>query len=86
MRTNEDIAQIVQGAFRPLRCVPEIRDGGQKLKFRVYDPDGKPIPPDQTLILRLVRNDQNLETVVENSRDLVKSRGFKLDPWALPKK
>lgn len=86
MRTNEEIAHIVQGAFRPLRCVAEIRDGGQKLKVRVYDPDGNPMPPDQTLILRLVRNDQNLKTVIEYGRDLVKSRGFELDPWVLPKK
>lgn len=35
MRTDEEIKEIVEGVLQALRCVAEIRDYGQKLRFRV---------------------------------------------------
>ena len=37
MLSNEKIRDAVEKAFRLLRCVAEISDYDQKLRFRVFD-------------------------------------------------
>jgi hypothetical protein len=83
---DDEIRRIVEGAFRPLRCVAEIRDYGQKLRFRVFDENDVGVLRMDSAVLRDLRDQQNLRNVLSAARETVEEKGFRLDPWSLPER
>ena len=92
-RTEAEIIEIVESAFRPLVCAVERSHGdfGLHFHFRVLGPDGSVLverPPRGTAMKDWYRfgllqnNDTDLENFVKRTRGLVEERleefGFKL--------
>jgi len=81
MLTDENINNIkfrVEGAFKPLRCVAEIWDYKQKLRFKVFDNDNHGIIEIPSIVLRDLTDESRLQDVIEQTREQVKSKGFVL--------
>ena len=75
MLSNDQIITQVEAAFEPLRCVAEIWDYGEKLRFKIFDINGNDLHEVKYIVLRDVRNSVNLNIVVENARDKISNRG-----------
>ena len=83
MLSNDEIRTIVEQAFRPLRCVAEIWDYEQKLRFRVFDSNDVGVLRMDSAVLRDLRDAQNLRNVLSGARETIEEKGFRLDPWTL---
>ena len=83
MRTNEEIRRAVELAFKPLRCVAEVWDYEEKLRFRVFDQQDRGIVVMPDLVLRNLRDESQLRDVLSAAREVVEEKGFRLDPWEL---
>jgi len=70
----------IEGAFRPLRCVAEIWDYNEKLRFKVFDKNNKGIVERPRIILREIRDKKMLEMLLQSVRYIIERKGFKLDP------
>lgn len=68
MLTNDEIFSAVETAFSPYRCVPEIWDYGQKLRFRVFDAEDQPIIKMSEVILSSIRDVTALNSLFEVAR------------------
>ncbi len=82
-RTDAEIRSIVENAFRPLRCVAEIWDYDQKLRFRVFGANQESVVTCENLVLRTLHDDNTLSSIVGMARRVVEEKGFTLTPWAL---
>ena len=80
---DDEIRIAVEAAFRPLRCVAEVWDYDQKLRFRVFDPNDRGVLRVPSLNLRELRDKSNLRSVLAAARATVQEKGFRLEPWAL---
>ena len=56
-----------EGGVKPHRCVVQPWDYGHRIRFAVFDKDGRTDMPD--IILNEVRDARNLEAVIELARD-----------------
>ena len=83
MLTNTEIKTIVESAFRPLRCIAEVWDYDQKLRFKVFGPDDKGIIKVPELVLRKVRKKSELYASISLLRERVEGKGFDLLAWSL---
>ncbi|MGB5196444.1 MAG: DUF1652 domain-containing protein [Candidatus Deferrimicrobium sp.] len=83
MRTDDEIKAIVEAAFRPLRCVAEVRDYSSKLRFKVFDDKDRGIVEVTDLVLRNLRDESQLRNVLVGVRQRVVEKGFRVDPWKL---
>jgi hypothetical protein len=84
MRTNEQITRVIEGAFRPLRCVAEIWDYEKKLRFRVFDANDQPVVTFPEQLIASLSSDAQLSELISQARDRVQSKGHSLDAWKLP--
>lgn len=82
MKTGDEIKEIVERAFRPLRCVAEIRDYGQKLRFRVFDQNDVPIFSCPELLIHTPQDDAQLTAVISQARTEIEGKGVSLLPWS----
>jgi hypothetical protein len=71
MLTNDEICFAVENAFLPFRCVPEIWDYGQKLRFKVFDAADQPIVTMSEIILSSIRDAAALNSLCELVRQCV---------------
>ena len=78
------VVESIQNAFRPLRCGIEFFDFERKLRFRVFDVHGRPVFNMSKMLTRRARDPTGLRLVVTEARSHLKSKGFKLEPWAPP--
>lgn len=81
--SDDEIKIAVEAAFRPLRCVAEVWDYEQKLRFRVFDSNDRGVLTVPSLVLRDLRDRSNLRSVLSTARLTVEEKGFRLEPWAL---
>ena len=81
MKTNDEIRNIVETAFNPLRCVAEIWDFDQKLRFRVFDPKDEVVLTFPNEVLRHLRDGDALRNVILAARARIEEKGFLLEPW-----
>lgn len=63
MLSNEEICNFVRAAFLPRRCVAEIWDYECKLRFRVFDEQGKPAISMEKIILNSIRHETELQAL-----------------------
>jgi hypothetical protein len=66
-------------AFRPLTCVAGIY--GHQLRYHVYNPNGQTVVSVTGLQLSSVLDPEQLRVEIEETRALLESYGFNLDPW-----
>ena len=81
MKTNEEIRVAVEAAFKPLRCVMEIWDFGQKLSFRVFDAKEHTVLTVPDEVLGNLRDGPALEALIQDARTRIAANGHHLDPW-----
>lgn len=68
MLTNEEICSRVEAAFPPYRCVAEVWDYGQKLRFRVFNSEDEPLITMDELVLSSVRDSTSLDSLLVSVR------------------
>jgi len=74
----EIIKQRLEGSFNPLRCVADVWDYKQKLRFKVFDETDRAIIEVPEIVLRDVAEENRLGDLVEQVRAQVQARGFVL--------
>lgn len=83
MRSNEEIRQIIEDAFKPLYCGVDVFDFDAKVRFKVFDSNMTSIFACPGLMLSALHDDNNLRAVLEQARESIAQQGFALDPWSL---
>ena len=74
---------MVEGAFRPLRCVAEIWDYDDKLRFKVFDENNNSIIERPLLVLRELADEKTLSEFLRLIRTQVEEKGFTLESWPI---
>jgi hypothetical protein len=74
MLTNEEICSRVEAAFTPYRCVAEIWDYGQKLRFRVFGSEDEPLITMEELLLSSARDSASLDSLLVTCRQRISHR------------
>ena len=64
MLTNDEIRQRFDSAFLPLRCVAEIWDYEQKLRFVISNSADKAVMKMDSLVLNSLREPVALESLI----------------------
>jgi hypothetical protein len=80
MLTNEEVICKIESAFKPLRCVAEIWDYDQQVRFRVFDNEDRAVVTFPRESLSSLRNEVALAAVLSSARSAVQRKGFRLDP------
>ena len=70
--STEQIRDAVEGAFKPLRCVAEIWDYNEKLRFKVFDADDHTAIQAPRLVLRGLRDRSSGLTGLDRKRAVVR--------------
>jgi hypothetical protein len=81
MLTDEEIKKIkvrLEDAFNPLRCVAEVWDYKQKLRFKVFDHNDQGIIEMPEIVLRDLSDESRLQDVIRDARAQVQAKGFVL--------
>jgi hypothetical protein len=79
MLTYDQIAARIGFAFPPLPCSIQIHDYGAKLRFKVFDENGRGIISIMNAPLRRFRNEKDLENILEEVRGSIRKKGYKLN-------
>jgi hypothetical protein len=65
----DELVAKIQTAFRPFRCVAEVWDYDQKIRFRIFDADDQTLLTMPSLVLReLVDNPDQLDALIDMVR------------------
>lgn len=80
MLTDKQVKETIEGAFSPLRCVVEMPDYQNRVRFKIFDKSGKSIMHVKGLFLRDVRDERQLQAVLSSTRERVIEKGFALEP------
>src|SRR5437667_237732 len=65
MLSHEEITARIERAFLPLRCVAEIWDNGQSLRFQVFDANDNSVLRIRALRLDELRDEKQLEQALQ---------------------
>lgn len=65
MLSNEEICIFLQTEFLPRRCVAEIWDYEQKLRFRVFDDQEKPVVTMEEVVFDSIRHESALQDLCD---------------------
>jgi hypothetical protein len=77
---SQTIQQGLEGAFRPLRCVVEIWDYGDKLRFKVFSDKDEAIVGMPEVLVRTIREPASLNHLIQQVREKILVKGYDLDP------
>jgi hypothetical protein len=83
MRSGDEIIELIEAAFRPLRCVGKYHSWGEKVSFRVFV-GAKAILTKENIPMHLLRDHASLRQVIKAARDELKQQRYTLDPWKFP--
>ena len=64
MLSDQDICSRIEAAFPPYRCVAEIWDYGQKLRFRVFSSNDEALITMAEVVVSSVRDSGALESLI----------------------
>jgi hypothetical protein len=83
--TDDEIKDITREAFRPLRCIVEILPDRQ-IRFQVIKQrHPTPVYTEPGIPIEVVREDDNLRELLGSVRGVLHQRGYRLNPWPLPR-
>jgi len=71
MLTNEEIRSQIEVGFTPYRCIAEVWDYNQKIRFRVFNSSDEPLLTVEEVILSSVRDSVSLESLLVSVRQRV---------------
>lgn len=74
MLSDQDICSHIEAAFPPYRCVAEIWDYGQKLRFRVFGSHDEPLITMAEVVVSSVRDSSALESLVADVKNRLDGR------------
>lgn len=74
MLSDQDICSRVEAAFPPYRCVPEIVDYRQKLRFRVFGYNDEILITMTEVVVSSVRDSGALESLIADVKHRLESR------------
>jgi hypothetical protein len=80
----DEASRIIAGAFSPYRCVAEPWDYDHAVRFRVFDESDKVLLTIERVVPTGYGSFGGLRSTIEGARSTLMSRGYKLDPWAMP--
>ena len=66
MLSDQDICSRIEAAFPPYRCVAEIWDYGQKLRFRVFGSNDEALITMAEVVVSSVRDSGALESLISD--------------------
>jgi len=75
MLSDQDICSRVEAAFPPYRCVAEIWDYGQKLRFRVFGSNDEVLITMAEVVVSSVRDSGALESLIADLKHRLDGRG-----------
>ena len=78
MLSHEEITARIERAFLPLRCVAEIWDNGQSLRFQVFDANDNSVLRIRALRLDELRDEKQLEQALQLARSRIRAQGLYL--------
>lgn len=71
MLTDDEIKSRVENAFLPHRCVAEIFDYNQKLRFKIFGKNDESLVEMPLIVLRKMRDPQILEQLLTEARSRI---------------
>lgn len=74
MLINKEICSKIEAAFHPYRCIPEIWDYDQKLRFKVYGAKAELLVTVAEVVLSSIRDPMALESLITSVRDRVEQQ------------
>jgi len=80
----EVVLRSIESAFKPLRCVAEDFDYGDKVRFRVFSQSDEPLLRVEESLVRRITEPDGLAFIVGEARRNLEGRGFTLVPWQPP--
>ena len=75
----EEIKQTLINAFPPYRCVAEIWDYNDRIRFRVFDKNDKSIITVPEIIVNKIKTKIDLESLIQFYKSKIIELGFKID-------
>jgi hypothetical protein len=75
----DKVAEALRSAFGPLDCGVEVFDFEQKLRFRIFDANGKAVLRVRQMLT------EGLRSAIKEVRNRLKAKGFELKPWERPR-
>ena len=73
-----DVSRPMQAIRLPLRCVAEIWDNGQSLRFQVFDANDNSVLRIRALRLDELRDEKQLEQALQLARSRIRAQGLYL--------
>ena len=75
---DEEILEAFRGAFKPLKCKARLADSGSRVKITLRDENDAKVYR-QRLAIRVLRDRDFLNAIIENLSDELTAKGYKLD-------
>ena len=79
--SKEKVLPIIEAAFAPLECAAKFDDRDNIVHFRVFDSEGEPLLNVEDVLMQRLQNTDGMKSIIDQSRDSLIERGYKLDPW-----
>jgi len=80
------VVEIIRVAFKPLRCGVEVFDYEQRIRFRVFGSDDKPLLTMSDMKVSLAQDPTDLEDTIRHARERIAKKGVQLANWSFPGK
>ncbi|OGW12090.1 MAG: hypothetical protein A3G93_07085 [Nitrospinae bacterium RIFCSPLOWO2_12_FULL_45_22] len=77
--TNEEIKQKLEASFHPYRCVAEIWDYRQKIRFHIFDQNDKPIITAPEIVIPKINRESWLSSLIRQTKDEIKRKNYFID-------
>jgi len=72
----EKIKQILEASFSPFRCVAELYDFDERIRFRVFDKNNKAIITISEKIINEKFSDTSLKSIIKSTKNEIKKKGY----------
>ena len=84
MLSDERFIDIIQNAFRPMRCVAQIWDYDHKVRFQVEDLATGHKWTNETMTKLQAQQAHALASILGQTRNMIETKGYRLDAWEFP--
>ncbi len=79
MLSNNEIINILELSFKPLRCAAEIWDYNEKIRIRIFDKDDNPVLSLPERKISNLRNQNALTELIDVVREKLARQGLRLN-------
>ncbi|WP_313203068.1 DUF1652 domain-containing protein [Pseudomonas sp.] len=75
----EEAVKTLEKSFAPLRCVAEVWDYGERIRFRIFDGDDEPLLTVEEIVRKRFSQPAELQAVISTARARLRELGNVLD-------